>query len=121
MPMVGVIPKEDIDRKYETVNELMEKCESCDELKGRKPDDVFIYTIYKEYTTSEGEAMIAVAKYGETYAIHPPKYLKEKQWKILSYFKNDLEKNDRVIVFSEEVKEKLAGYGRKHNVQLYIM
>lgn len=109
MPIIGTIPKKDIDSKYETIQELLEKCESCEMFKGQTPSQVVIYTIYKEYTTKDGEAMIAIAKYGNTYAIHPAKYLQGKQWKVLSFLLNDMEDYNEVAVFSEELKKKSAG------------
>ena len=120
MPIIGTIPKKDIDSKYETIQELLKKCESCEMFKGKTPDQVVIYTIYQEYTT---EAMIAIAKYGNVYAIHPAKYLQDKQWKVLKFLLNDMDDYDEVAVFSMEIEQrvkKLINYGKALKVHLCI-
>ena len=122
MPMVGFVPKEDIEAEYNTIKELQEKCESCKLFKGKKPDDFFIYKIFGEYATEDGQAMVAIARYGKTVAIYPPKYLTGKQWGVLNLFMKELEPDDSLVVFSQETFENLGrySYGRQLNVRLFV-
>lgn len=122
MPMTGVDPKEDIEAEYNTIKELQENCESCKLFKNKTADEVFIYKIFSEYETEDGKAMVAIARYGEIYAIHPPKYLTGEQWVVLEFFLRNLEPNDRLVVFSQETFVNLGrySYGKQLNVQLCV-
>lgn len=122
MPMIRTIPKKNVEAEYNTINELQEKCESCKLFKKKTADSVFIYSILKEYSTENGDALIAVARYGHTYAIHSPKYLTGKQWTVLEFFLRDVEPKDKLVVFSQEIFENLGrySYGKPLNVQLCI-
>ena len=122
MPIIGTIPKKYVKVEYNTINELQEKCESCKLFEKKKADDVFIYKILKDYRTENGDAMIAVARYGDTYAIHSPKYLIGEQWSVLEFFLRDIELEKKLVVFSQEIFENLGrySYGKPLNVQLCV-
>lgn len=122
MPMIGTIPKKSIEAEYNTIKELQEKCESCKLFKKKTADDVFIYTVHSDYTTEDGAAMVAIARYGDTYAIHPPKYLTGKQWTVLEFLLRDVEPKDKLVFFSQETFENLGkySYGKQLNVQLCV-
>lgn len=122
MPIISIIPKKTIVAEYNTINELQEKCESCELFKKKTADDIFIYKVETDYRTEKGDAMIAVARYGDTYALHPPKYLTGKQWTILEFFLGYLEPKDKLVVFSQETFENLEkySYGNELNVQLCV-
>ncbi len=122
MPIIGTISKKNIEAEYNTIKELQEKCESCKLFKKKTADDVFIYTVHSDYITKDGYAMVAIARYGDTYAIHPPKYLTGEQWCVLEFLLRNVEPKEKLVVFSQETFENLEkySYGRQLDVQLYV-
>ena len=123
MPIIGTTPKKSIEAQYKVINELQEKCRSCLLFDKKTADNICIYTVHSsEYTTEDGAAMIAIAKYGDTYAIHPPEYLTGKQWTVLEFFLRDIKRTDKLVVFAQETFENLGKYshGKSLNVQLCV-
>lgn len=123
MPLREIIPKKIIDSELKTIEELQVKCNHCKLLNNKKVDDIYIYKICEEYITEDGDAMIAVAKYGTTYAVHLPKYLKDNQLVVLNLFMSELDlTTDTLVVFSEYVLSKVTNYmyGKKIKVCLGI-
>lgn len=124
MPIVGTSSSETIEAQYNTINELKQKCESCKLFNGKPADSVYVYTVLLgDYDTEDGPAMIAIARYGDTYAILPPKYLTGDQWSVLEYWLRDyVEPGDKLVFFSQETFANLGkcSHGKPLNVQLCV-
>lgn len=122
MPIVGTISKKSIEAQYNMIKELQEKCESCKLFKKKTADDIWVFTVHSDYETEDGAAMVAIAQYGNTYAIHPPKYLTGKQWTVLEFLLRRIEPTDKLVVFSQETFQYLGKYssGKPLNVQLCV-
>lgn len=120
MPFVGTYSKKTIENYYNTVQELQEKCESCNIFEGKIVDEIFIYKVYRDYTTTDGPAMVAIARYSNTYVVYPPKYLMGKQWCVLEFFLRELKPDDTIVCFNTETFENIQKYrcGKEIKVQL---
>lgn len=120
MPLVGTISKKTIENYYNTVQELQKKCESCGIFEGKTVDDIFAYIVYRDYTTADGPAMVAIARYSNTYVVYPPKYLSGKQWCVLEFFLRELKPDDTIVCFNTETFENIQKYrcGKEIKVQL---
>ncbi|MCI8655748.1 MAG: hypothetical protein HFJ48_07850 [Clostridia bacterium] len=122
MPIIGAVPKKNVEAQYEMLKELQQKCDSCKLFKGKEADNIFVYIIRSEYATNDGPAMLAIARYGDTYAIHPPKYLAGEQWVVLEFLLDNADSTDELLVFSSETFRNIEKYcyDKKLNVKLYI-
>ncbi len=123
MPVTNINRKEIIEIQYQLIKELEEKCEKCKYLNAEKEEMLYTYSIEgKCYGSQNKPAMIAVAQYTDTYAIHVPKYLDGEQWTILDSFLVGVDSNEKIIAFSKEVFDNIEkhGYGRKLNIILNV-
>ena len=123
MPLVSYTSKEVIESEHDAITKLMEKCKSCDLLKGQEPNEVVTMSI-PDYVNKNGlPAMIAIAQYipKGIMAIYEPKWLTKKQMVVLDFFvRDDVEPTDKVIVFSQRTYDAIKSYSSKPvNVQLY--
>ena len=120
MPIVSHTPQKTIELQHNAIKALEELCSK--NFPGKIADYTFTYSICNQYVTYDGPAMIAVAQYGNWYAIYVPEYFSEEQFKIFEYFLRDAEENDTFFVFSEKshAAMKKYSYGKPINVVLYI-
>ena len=121
MPAVVITGKKQVEAEYKAIQELQQKCENCRVFKGKEADETFIYKVL-EYQSEEGYVpTVAIARYGNIYAIQPPDYLKGKQWTVLEFVLREL-KNSLLVVFSPETYKYLGkySYGKPLNVQLFV-
>ena len=131
MPIVSSISKKEVEAQYDAISKLQEKCKLHGVFRGKEAKKVFIYKICVDTTwrnsyTDDGPAMAAVATFddnGNQYAIYAPEYLNESQKnKIIAQLLRDVEKKDKIAVFSEgtyEVVKKYC-YDKPVNVKLYV-
>lgn len=123
MPIISYTSKKDVERHYETISKLKEKCKACELLRGKIPVSMYIYEVCKDHVTNDGPAMLAIAPYGDsTYAIYAPEYLTDEQFVVFEFLLRDAEPNDVLIVFSKESYDAVQkySYGKPLNVQLCV-
>ena len=120
MPLVSIIPKEEICKQHELIGMLMIKCKSCKFFARRKAEQTWIYAvanpIHPQYDT-----MVAISKYGEKYAILAPEDLTEKELIVFDYLMNEIGHNDEIVVFSQRDYDAVKKYLRdkKNKVMLF--
>jgi len=122
MPLISTTSKKQIENQYNAIAKLQEKCESCKCFRGKVAKSIFIYEVCTEYQTSDGPAMLAVADYGNNnYAIYTPDYLTDEQLVVFEFLLRDVDKNDKLVVFSQRSYEavKKYSYSKSVNVRLH--
>lgn len=103
MPFVTSIPKKNLEAQMEVLNKLESECEKKKIFGGKEADDIFVYYIMGEFSTKEGPAMMACARYKRVYAIVTADYLTKEQIKAVYHsIMSDLLKEEEILVFSEE-------------------
>lgn len=121
--MISTTSKKSIESQYNAITKLQEKCESCNAFRGQTAKKIWLYSICGEYSTEEGQAMLAIAEYEKnTYAIYAPEYLTEKQFVVIEFLLREVEPEDKIVVFSQETYNALGkySYGKPMNVQLCV-
>ena len=123
MPIVSTTSKKHIESAYNLIAMLQEKCESCKIFRGQTAKETYIYSVCNDYSTDDGPAMVAIAKFGDdTYAIQPPQYLTDEQFGVFEFVLRDIKPDDKIVVFSLESYNALGkySYGKPINVRLYV-
>jgi len=120
MPIVSHTSQKTIELQHNAIKALEELCSKI--FTGKIADYIFTYSVCDQYETDDGPAMIAVAQYGNWYAVYAPEYFSEEQFKIFEYFLQKAEENDTFFVFSEKSRDAMRkySYGKPVNVVLYI-
>ena len=131
MPIVSSVSKKEVEAQYDAISKLQEKCKLHGVFRGSEAKRMFSYKIcvdsdYSNKRTDDGPAMAAVAVFddnGNEYAIYAPEYLNQEQKdSIFELLLRDVEKKDKIAVFSNdsyEVVEKYC-YDKPVNVKLYV-
>ena len=123
MPLISTTSKKQIENQYNAIAKLQEKCESCKSFRGKVAKSIFIYEVCTDYQTSDGPAMLAIADYGNNnYAIYTPDYLTDEQLVVFEFLLRDVDKNDKLVVFSQRSYEavKKYSYSKSVNVKLHV-
>lgn len=118
----SIIPMNHVEAMQSLLKELQERCESCTLFEGINPDRVWVYTINDvAFVTSDGPAMLAIAKYGNSQAVVEPKYLTKKQWQVVHYLvERIVDRPESYVVFTKELYQKFFSAGcRNRKVILY--
>ena len=103
MPIISYTPKKRVEAQHNAIRMLQEKCDSCNLFCNRECKEIFIYSVCGDYITDDGEAMVAIAAYGEhIYAIYAPEYLTQEQYVVFEFLMRDVEPQDKLVVFSKE-------------------
>lgn len=96
MPMVSVIPKEEICKQHGLIGMLMIKCKNFTR---KEAEQSWIYAvtnpIYPKFDT-----MVAISKYGKKYAMLTPEDLTEKEMIVFDYVLNEIEPGEEIVVFT---------------------
>ena len=123
MPFISTTSKKQIETQCNAIAKLQEKCEACKVFREQTAKEIYTYSICGDYSTDDGPAMVAIAKYGDdTYAIHAPEYLTKEQYVVIEFILRDIKPDDKIVVFSLESYNALGkySYGKPINVRLYI-
>lgn len=123
MPLISTTLKKQIETQYNAISKLQEKCESCDQFRGKVAKSIYIYEVCTDYRTSDGPAMLAIADYGDNnYAIHTPDYLTDEQLTVFEFLLRDVDNNDKLVVFSQRSYDavKKYSYGKLVSVKLHV-
>ena len=122
MPFIAKTSKEEIELQSTIIAKLEEKCASCTKLLEESVDSIWTYSVVVGYRTDDGPAIVAIAKYGNIYAIYEPEYLTEEQLVVYEFLIRDVESKDRLIVFSKRGYDaiKKYDYNKRVNVELYV-
>ena len=123
MPFISRTSKKQVENQYNTIAKLQEKCEACKAFQGQTAKEIYTYEVCSDYSTDDGPAMVAIAKYGnDTYAIHAPEYLTKEQYVVIEFVLRDIQPDDKIVVFSLETYNALGkySYGKSLNVQLHV-
>ena len=122
MPLVSTTSQKQIEAEYNAIKKLQEKCKSCKAFRGKVAKSTFIYLVHG-YKTDDGPAMLAIANYEDNnHAIYTPAYLTEEQLVIFEFLLRDVDKNDKITVFSRRSYDavKKYSYGKPVNVKLHV-
>lgn len=123
MPFISRASKKHVETQYNALAKLQEKCEACKVFQGQTAKEIYTYEVCGDYSTEDGPAMVAIAKYGnDTYAIHAPEYLAKEQYVVIEFVLRDINPSEKIVVFSLETYNALGkySYGKPINVQLCI-
>lgn len=118
MALVSQTPKAVIKRQYTLLEQLEEKCSSCEVLKGQIPEMEYIYSFHNTGSGTPGERpMLAIAQYNScnTYAIYSQGKMTKGQLYAYELFLRDsvkkyAELGDQIVVFSQESYEFVKKY-----------
>lgn len=120
MPLISTVSKERVEVQYKAMEKLLWKCEECSCLKGKTAEEVWCYWVCSDYSTEDGPAMVAIAKFGNVYAMRTPDYLTEKQLVVFEFVLRDAAPQDEVVVFSQRDYDAVQKYkySKKNKVRL---
>lgn len=117
MALVSQTPKAVIERQYKLLEQLEEKCSSCEFLKGLIPEVEYIYTFHDSGSGTQGERpMLAIAQYNSynTYAVYSQGEMTKSQLYAYELFLREVkqyaEPGDKIVVFSQESYEFVKNY-----------
>ena len=99
MPIISTVAQKEVNAMHEAMEKLLWKCEESKRL-GKGAEQVWCHYVYGEYATDDGPAMVAIAKFGNVYAMRTPEYLTEKQLVIFEFVLRHVEPQDEIVVFS---------------------
>ena len=93
------LSKKFLKKQLEQLELLKQRCLNCFYFRNRIPDEIYSYT--PEYNYSDMPEMIAICRYGNTYAVASASYLSDNQLKIFENFlKEVIKEKDKIVVFS---------------------
>lgn len=127
MPLTSTVSKERLERQNQLLATLEAKCADCEELKGMKSDNEYIYFVHDQHP--DGPAMLAYAVYNKckTYAVYVSEELADERLGIFSYFMSNVKKyaepDEQIIVFSQRDYDAInkSNYGNPiMNVKLHV-
>ena len=120
MPFVSTVHKDRVAMQLKEMERLQWRCEESIFLKGQVAEEIFCYFVCRDYESADGPAMLAIAKFGDVYAMSTPSYLKDDQLVVFEFILRDIEPHETVIVFNKrdyDAAEKYA-YGKKFDLKL---
>lgn len=123
MPFISTTSKKQIETECNAISKLQEKCESCNQFRGKVAKSIFIYQVYPDYKTEDGPAMLAIADFdGYGYAIYAPDYLTDEQLVVFEFLLRDVDNNDKFVVFSQRTYDAVKKYshGKLVSVKLHV-
>ena len=113
MPIVSTVSKQQVEVQYNTMEKLMQQCETCNILKSKTAEEVVCYYICSDYNTEDGPAMVAIASFGNIHAMMTPDYVTEKQLVVFEFVLRNLEPHEEIVVFSKKDYDAVKYYKRQ--------
>jgi len=117
MAFVSNTSKAVIKRQHKLMEQLGEKCSSCELLKGKIPEMEYIYTFHDIGYNAQGECpMLAIAQYNScnTYAVYSQGEMTKCQLYAYEIFLRNIkayaETGEQIVVFSQESYEFVKNY-----------
>lgn len=105
MPLVQFKTCERVEKEYQLILMLKEKCSKCDIFKNDTADQVYLYTVNDRHY--EEPAILAFAQFNNShaYAVCVPEDIAKDQLSIFEFFLREVKKyaepEEKIIVFSQ--------------------
>ena len=115
MPIISTVTQKQVKAQHEAMEKLLWKCEESNLFK-KSVEQVWCYYVCGDYVTDDGPAMVAIAKFGNVYAMRTPEYLTEKQLVVFEFVLRDAEPQDEIVVFSKKDYDAVMKY--KYNKEI---
>ena len=109
MPIISTVTQKQVKVQQEAMEKLLWKCEESNLFK-KSAEQVWCYYVCGDYATDDGPAMVAIAKFGNVYAMRTPEYLTEKQLVVFEFVLRDAEPQDEIVVFSKKDYDAVMKY-----------
>lgn len=124
MPFSSTVTQKTLEVKLDAIQKLRWKCEECKHFKGKDPEVAWCFEISDyyddKYSSENGPAIVAIAKFGDVYAMMTPMYLTEKQMVVWEFVLRMMEEKDEIVVFSQRDFDVISRYNFKRiKVRLY--
>ena len=121
MPFVSTISKNKVAEQYNTIKLLEKSCKSCKLFVRREPEYTIIYSIHNPDSRIQ-DSMVAISKYGKTYAMRTPENLSMEGFGIFEFVLRDLETDEEIVVFSRKDYDAVKAYLRdkENKVIMYV-
>ena len=120
MPMASISSKKEVNRQYHLIQILEEKCKLWKLFAGKEAETTFIYSVCNPIPPKY-DTMVAISKYGKTYAMLTPNDLTQEELVIFEFALREIDSDEEIVVFSRRdynaAKKYL--YGKKNKVSLY--
>lgn len=100
MPISLTISKKEVVNQYEIIKMLEEKCKTCRMFVEKEADSTFIYSISNPIAPKY-LAMVAISKYGKTYAMLTPDNLNQEDLLIFESVLRSADPDEEIVVFTE--------------------
>ena len=108
------LSKKFLKKQLEQLELLKQRCLNCFYFRNRIPDEIYSYT--PEYNYSDMPEMIAICRYGNTYAVASASYLSDKQLTIYKDFLKEVKEKDKIVVFSIRDYTSIKKFAPKNSI-----
>ena len=110
----------EILEEYDAIKQLKQKCSSIEGFREKTADKIIIYAVETSYVTKAGKEILAIAQYGNIYAIYSPEYLTDEDLIIFQSLLDDVEDEDHLVVFRKRDYDAINKYFKGRNEKIRV-
>lgn len=116
MQIFATADKKWVELQLTAMKELEEECKAHVFFELKEPDEVYVYCFASDEfrrVNEERRVIVAIARYGNIFAMKTPDYVTDENLSIFNEVLNDLDRKSEVVLFTEKDYEAVIRYNSK--------